>query len=225
MPCPPGNLTRPGDALVVFGITGDLARKMTFRSLYRLERRGLLGCPGDRGGRRGLVRRAAARACPPGDPGHRRADRRRRLRRLAKRLSYVSGDFGDAATYQAVARALGDAANPVFYLEIPPSLFATVVAGLADGRAGAGRPAGRRREAVRPRPGLGARARRRSAQAPRRGPAVPDRPLPGQDGARGDPVPALRQRDPRAGVESQLRRRRADHDGRELRRPGPRPFL
>jgi len=33
------------DTLVIFGITGDLARKMTFRSLYRLERRGLLGCP------------------------------------------------------------------------------------------------------------------------------------------------------------------------------------
>jgi glucose-6-phosphate 1-dehydrogenase len=30
---------------VAFGITGDLARNMTFRSLYRLERRGLLGCP------------------------------------------------------------------------------------------------------------------------------------------------------------------------------------
>jgi len=33
------------DVLVIFGITGDLARKMTFRSLYRLERRGLLDCP------------------------------------------------------------------------------------------------------------------------------------------------------------------------------------
>ena len=30
--------------LVVFGITGDLAKEMTFRSLYRLERRGLLHC-------------------------------------------------------------------------------------------------------------------------------------------------------------------------------------
>ena len=37
--------TRPADALVVFGITGDLARKMTLRSLYRLERRQLLNCP------------------------------------------------------------------------------------------------------------------------------------------------------------------------------------
>ena len=34
-----------GDVLVVFGITGDLAKVMTFRSLYRLEKRGLLTCP------------------------------------------------------------------------------------------------------------------------------------------------------------------------------------
>jgi glucose-6-phosphate 1-dehydrogenase len=46
-------------------------------------------------------------------------------------LSYVSGDFSDDATYQRVAKAIGDAKQPVFYLEIPPSLFATVVAGLA----------------------------------------------------------------------------------------------
>src|SRR5947207_9443043 len=36
---------RPADVLVIFGITGDLAKVMTFRSLYRLERRGLLDCP------------------------------------------------------------------------------------------------------------------------------------------------------------------------------------
>ncbi|REZ95894.1 hypothetical protein DSL50_01105, partial [Mycobacterium tuberculosis] len=30
------------DLLVIFGITGDLARKMTFRALYRLERHQLL---------------------------------------------------------------------------------------------------------------------------------------------------------------------------------------
>ena len=36
---------RPADVFVVFGITGDLAKVMTFRSLYRLERRGLLDCP------------------------------------------------------------------------------------------------------------------------------------------------------------------------------------
>ena len=36
---------KPADVLVIFGITGDLARVMTFRSLYRLEQRGLLDCP------------------------------------------------------------------------------------------------------------------------------------------------------------------------------------
>ena len=36
---------KPADVLVIFGITGDLAKVMTFRSLYRLERRGLLDCP------------------------------------------------------------------------------------------------------------------------------------------------------------------------------------
>jgi len=35
----------PADVFVTFGITGDLAKQMTFRSLYRLERRGLLDCP------------------------------------------------------------------------------------------------------------------------------------------------------------------------------------
>ena len=37
--------TQPADVFVVFGITGDLARVMTFQALYRLERRGLLDCP------------------------------------------------------------------------------------------------------------------------------------------------------------------------------------
>ena len=42
---PGAEAVRPADVLVVFGITGDLAKVMTFRSLYRLESRGLLDCP------------------------------------------------------------------------------------------------------------------------------------------------------------------------------------
>jgi glucose-6-phosphate 1-dehydrogenase len=134
VPSAASNLTRTGDALVVFGITGDLARKMTFRSLYRLERRGLLGVPvigvavedwSDEQLREHAREAIAATGEAIDDAV---------FRRLAKRLSYVSGDFGAAATYHAVDRALGGATNPVFYLEIPPSLFATVVAGLADAR-------------------------------------------------------------------------------------------
>jgi glucose-6-phosphate 1-dehydrogenase len=129
---------------VVFGITGDLARKMTFRSLYRLERRGLLSCPvigvavedwsDDQ-----LRRHARESIQATGEAVDDAV-----FARLAKRLSYVSGDFADKATYEAVGSALGSASNPVFYLEIPPSLFATVVAGLAQ----AGLVQGGRRVAV-----------------------------------------------------------------------------
>jgi glucose-6-phosphate 1-dehydrogenase len=134
VPAAARNLNRPGDALVVFGITGDLARKMTFRSLYRLERRGLLGVPVigvavEDWSDEQLREHAREAIAATGEPIDQAV-----FARLAKRLSYVSGDFGAATTYHAVARALGDATNPVFYLEIPPSLFATVVAGLADAR-------------------------------------------------------------------------------------------
>ena len=52
--------------------------------------------------------------------------------RFAARLSYVSGDFGDAATYERVKGAIGDARCPVFYLEIPPFLFGRVIKGLTE---------------------------------------------------------------------------------------------
>ena len=121
----------PADVLVIFGISGDLAKVMTFRSLYRLERRGLLDCPivgvaVDEWSDEDLHRHAAEAIRATGealDDGV--------FARLADRLSYVSGDFADAATYQRVATAMGGARQAVFYLEIPPSLFGTVVTGLA----------------------------------------------------------------------------------------------
>jgi len=122
---------READALVVFGITGDLARKMTFRSLYRLEARKLLPVPiigvavedwsVDR--LREHARKAITAAGEKIDE--------RVFARFARRLSYVSGDFGDSGTYLKVAEALGKASFPLYYLEIPPSLFATVIEGLA----------------------------------------------------------------------------------------------
>src|SRR6478736_6466259 len=122
---------RTGDALVVFGITGDLAHKMTFRSLYRLEKRKLLDCPvigvaADDWDVARLRERALESIRESGEKLDERV-----FRRLSNRLSYVRGDFADQQTYQRVAGALGGRQNPVFYLEIPPSLFATVVKGLA----------------------------------------------------------------------------------------------
>ena len=123
---------RPADVLVIFGITGDLARVMTYRSLYRLEARGLLDCPivgvaFDDWSLEQLVERARESIVATGEKLDEEV-----FERLAKRLSYVHGDFTDADTYAQVAKAVGDAELPVFYLEIPPSLFGTVVGGLSN---------------------------------------------------------------------------------------------
>ena len=128
------------DCLVVFGITGDLARVMTFRSLYRLEQRGLLSFPivgvaVDDWTVDQLVERARESIVGTGETLDREV-----FERFTARLSYVQGDFVAPSTYTRVGEAIGRAATPVFYLEIPPFLFATVVKGLADaGLTGAAR--------------------------------------------------------------------------------------
>lgn len=121
-----------GDVLVVFGITGDLARVMTFRSLYRLEQRGLLdgpiiGVAADDWTTAQLFERARTSIVAAGEPLDPAV-----FERFCHRLGYVQGDFADPATYERVAAAIGDARVPVCYLETPPGLFATVVRGLAD---------------------------------------------------------------------------------------------
>ncbi len=102
--------------------------------LYRLERRGLLNCPVlgvsvDDWSVDQLC--SITRANLLEGTGE---DGRRRDASIgsAARLSYVQGDFADADTYQRVADAIGSAASPVFYLEIPPFLFATVIKGLCE---------------------------------------------------------------------------------------------
>jgi glucose-6-phosphate 1-dehydrogenase len=120
------------DVFVIFGITGDLARVMTFLSLYRLELRGLLTCPiigvaVDDWTLDQLVTRARDSIIATGEQLDEAA-----FRRFADRLSYVKGDFGDPDTYRKVAGAIRGAQRPVYYLEIPPFLFATVVRGLSE---------------------------------------------------------------------------------------------
>jgi glucose-6-phosphate 1-dehydrogenase len=119
------------DVLVIFGITGDLAKKMTFRSLYRLERRRMLQCPIIGVARdewsAATLRDHARRAIE--DSGETIDEDV--FQRLAERLSMISGDYGNAKTYDRVAQAIEAWHTPVFYLEIPPSLFGRVVEGLA----------------------------------------------------------------------------------------------
>jgi glucose-6-phosphate 1-dehydrogenase len=123
---------RSADVLVVFGITGDLAKVMTFRSLYRLERRGLIDCPivgvaVDDWTVDDLKERARTSIVATGEPLDEAV-----FDRLAARFAYVAGDFSDAETYKRVAAAIPDATSPVFYLEIPPFLFGTVIKGLSE---------------------------------------------------------------------------------------------
>jgi glucose-6-phosphate 1-dehydrogenase len=124
--------TGEADVLVIFGITGDLAKVMTFRSLYRLERRGLLRCPivgvaVDDWSVERLRERARESIVAAGEQLDEEV-----FERFAARLSYVSGDFTDASTYERVAHAISHAQTPVFYLEIPPSLFGPVIGQLAE---------------------------------------------------------------------------------------------
>ncbi|MGN6276056.1 MAG: glucose-6-phosphate dehydrogenase [Solirubrobacterales bacterium] len=125
---------KAADVLAIFGISGDLAKKMTFRALYRLEERGKLDCPivgvaiDDWDDEKLREHAHEAIGASVGQPDEDVFDR------LAARLSYVQGDYADPGTFERVGKALGEAEQPVFYLEIPPSLFATVVQGL--GKAG-----------------------------------------------------------------------------------------
>jgi glucose-6-phosphate 1-dehydrogenase len=127
-----GHVDRAADVLAIFGISGDLAKKMTFRALYRMQCAGMLKCPvvgvalddWDDEGLRKHAREAVEATVKKIDG--------QALEAMLARLSYVQGDYGEAATFDRVKEAIGDAEQPVFYLEIPPSLFATVVKGLGD---------------------------------------------------------------------------------------------
>jgi glucose-6-phosphate 1-dehydrogenase len=118
------------DALVLFGVTGDLAYKQIFPALHAMIRRGHLDVPilgVARAGSSIEALRARAKesieARGPLDPAA--------FAKLSRLLQYVGGNYEDAATHAALKAALGSAAHPAYYLAIPPSLFETVASGLA----------------------------------------------------------------------------------------------
>jgi glucose-6-phosphate 1-dehydrogenase len=120
--------------MVIFGITGDLARKMTFRALYRLESRRLLDCPilgvaSDDITVDQLIDRARNAINAGGEKIDDEA-----FDRLASRLDYVHGDVTDGQLYASLADTIGSDYRPLYYLEMPPALFAPIVENL--GRVG-----------------------------------------------------------------------------------------
>ena len=118
------------DALVLFGVTGDLAHKKIFPALYAMAKRGTLKVP------------IVGVASPKWNLTHVRRrvhdsikqsggiDNRRALRHLLSLFGYVGGDYNDADTFKAIKTALGSVRRPAHYLAIPPSLFGTVIKGL-----------------------------------------------------------------------------------------------
>jgi glucose-6-phosphate 1-dehydrogenase len=118
------------DALVLFGVTGDLAHKMIFPALYAMVKKGALKVP------------VVGVAFPKWNIArlHKRVtdsiersggiDNKRAFQQLLSLLKYVSGDYKDPATFSTIKEALGNARRPAHYLAIPPSLFETVIEGL-----------------------------------------------------------------------------------------------
>jgi glucose-6-phosphate 1-dehydrogenase len=121
----------PADALVVFGITGDLARRSTLPALYSLAQQGLLTCPVIGAGRRPVppdeFRQHVTDAIAAAED---RVDKQV-LNELLGRLQYIGGDAEDGSFYGRLHDALADAQLPVFYLATPPSMFDEIVHELA----------------------------------------------------------------------------------------------
>ena len=118
------------DALVLFGVTGDLAAKKIFPALYGMCKSGNLNMPviGVASSPwtieqlRARARESIERECIVDDAGA--------LERLLGLLTYVSGNYKDSSTFDALRNALGTSLHPAFYLAIPPLLFPTVIRGI-----------------------------------------------------------------------------------------------
>lgn len=146
--------TKKSDALVFFGITGDLAYKKIFPALLAMVKRGFLDVPIIGVARSGwdidkLRAHAHESVSQQGEVDE------KAFARLANLFQYIDGDYTDAATFDAIRDAMGDARRPAHYLAIPPALFGTVVEQLAqsgctrDGRVIVEKPFGRDQKSAR----------------------------------------------------------------------------
>jgi glucose-6-phosphate 1-dehydrogenase len=211
------------DAFVFFGASGNLAYKQIFPALFDLTRRGELDMP--------VIGVASA----PWSVEQLRARAHDSLAaygqfdeamfaKLAKRLRYIPGDYRAPATFEQLHRVLDGAERPLYYLAIPPSLFPTVIDGVAGGRgAGLGRvvvekPFGRDLASAQ---ALHETLRKHFAEAS----VFPDRPLHGQGACSGSHLLSLRELVFGADLEPRLHCEHPGHDGGNTRRVRPRPVV
>ncbi|MGD0796220.1 MAG: glucose-6-phosphate dehydrogenase [Acidobacteriaceae bacterium] len=122
-------LPRSG-ALVVFGVSGDLAHKQVIPALYAMVKRGeldvpVIGVAFTKWSVASVHRHIAQSIKQSGG-----IDNQRAFKKLLSLITYVSGDYKDPATFTKIKQALGTARRPAHYLAIPPSLFETVITNL-----------------------------------------------------------------------------------------------
>jgi glucose-6-phosphate 1-dehydrogenase len=120
------------DALVMFGASGDLAHKKLLPTLYRLARRGQLGVPVIGVGRSQWDRDRFieyARKAVTEDIG---VPDEAVFAEMVAGFDFVSGDYSTTDLYPRLASALQRCQSPLFYLAVPPVVFADVVRGLAQ---------------------------------------------------------------------------------------------
>jgi glucose-6-phosphate 1-dehydrogenase len=118
------------DALVLFGVTGDLAYKMIFPALYAMAKQGSLNVPVIGVASTQWTLEQLRQRAMDSIQQHSTMDDRPALAHLLSLLRYVAGDYNAAETFVALKQALGEAKRPTHYLAIPPSLFSVVIKGL-----------------------------------------------------------------------------------------------
>ena len=126
------------DALVVFGVTGDLVHKKVFPALYAMAKRGALNVPVIGVASSPLAVAELHERATASIQEHGGVDDPQALHQLLSRLGYVSGNYKNLTTFTALKTALGKAKRPAHYLAIPPALFETMISnlgksGLAEG--------------------------------------------------------------------------------------------
>jgi glucose-6-phosphate 1-dehydrogenase len=121
------NQTKRADALVIFGVTGDLAYKMIFPALYAMLKSGSLDIPviGVASSKWNLEQVRQKMIDSLNQSG--KSNDQEILDRLIAAFQYVGGDYHDLDTFNKLKQALGKAQRPAYYLAIPPTLFETVI--------------------------------------------------------------------------------------------------
>jgi glucose-6-phosphate 1-dehydrogenase len=120
----------PSDALVVFGVTGDLAYKQIFPALQAMIGHGSLKVPIIGVARSGWSLDQLRERAHESVKQHGSYDSAA-FQKLCGLLRFVGGDYEDPETYERLKEALAGRQGPLYYLAIPPSLFPTVISGLA----------------------------------------------------------------------------------------------